>query len=1303
MAKIKLDLTQFKASGVYTLEFDASESIILNTQTVRLIVGFSRKGPFNSPVYLPDVKTARRIFGEIDPFLESRGSFFHRSLFTCLEIGPIFGLNLLPLNNQPISQGGDAVEYKSFSLDTAESNGVVTKGLYSNFYNTQRFWYPDESNMIAIANANALNTGKLLHIVNLSQGPISIIIKKTTVNGFDITARDWYGQSGETKPEYIEDFDYIADYFVEVILVQGIWTNYKKLSTDPVFSKYFNDRGIIKSQLNAFLSAEEVTTVSRFSGCLIPDFVDGNGVTHSLDVIVNNSVATTGVFLSINKEALADYETSTSKYDVVGHHLADPAYTIDYLNMLSYRTNVKEEFQYTEKSGPFDTTVYDAETAGDFYTESYKGKGILGAFKNVLVLKRPLSSSVAKYAEYQYIVSNLTVGGSLIEMDSGNFAKVESKQETLDTVGDTVLKITLSHPNKADELTMTPVTVLGASFTTTQSVALTSSSATFTPASTSQLRVNQPLTGVGIPADTYILSIASGVVTMSANASASGTVTVTFLASVTISGDATAIIADGDEVLIKNKIDTTTFYLDVSADPILNASTNTIIPVTNSVSLQDMSLNPSYYTVTYGAEEFPDLSTDQITIAYTPDLITFNTATTVNRFICYQYSQVYKDYDLGFLVDGDKYYYTTSLFYYLKYIKTTDADGVPVLEIRAYEDSTLSTVITESTEYIEVNAALTGHAPDLAYVVGTTYWALSAPGDGTDLVAATKVAELEYMGASTTTTTNEIFKVIGYYTATGTGGAIIAAPTVVIANVFDGSTVITTDASGEPSLALNLQGAVTGTYTQIGPFIDILNYEKAGALNTGGDFYIYPLADSFSEDVEVQTWNGAKSEVDINVEDATGLEVGQYLVSYTTDEEGADVYRLTKIIRKRKIFDELTSLFRYRYTVNQPLLINNEFAAGTKSVTRYKNIDDFATTYDFTGLSGFKLTSYHLPGDKTNKQSQMEKIYEVLENTNLFEALTSRDVIQFRYIVDTFDGGLQPNNYPKNILAKLAKERLKCLALLNPPSAKQFEASTDPRFTDEPDPVGGNPRPLLNTSYIATGGNQTLGPSFSYSLPDELNGAKHAAFFFPYLVLRDGTKNLTIPPAAHVSNNFVLKFINGFPYSIVAGPRRGILSDSRLVGPELDLSDRDREAIEPFGLNPIVKRARLGTMIYGNQTAYQKVPSALNNVHVRDLLITIEEGVEDILARYIFEFNDATTRLEIKSIVDTFLDGVRSAGGIYNFFSQMDETNNPPELIDQNKAIIDIAVEPARGIQVAISRITVTKTGGANASAFQFV
>ena len=1568
MAKIKLDLTQFKASGVYTLEFDASESIILNTQTVRLVVGFSRKGPFNSPVYLPDTKTARRIFGEIDPFLESRGSFFHRSLFTCLEIGPIFGLNLLPLNNQPITQGGDAVEYKSYSVDTAESNGVTTKALYSGFYNTQRFWYPDETNLVAIANSNAINTGKLFHVVNLSQSPVSVIIRKTRVNGFDITARDWYGQSGEDMPAYVEDFDYIADYFVEVIIVGGKWTDYKKLSTDPVYSKFFNDKGILKGQLNAFLSSEEINTVARFTGCLLPDFVDGNGVNHSLDIVVNNSVATTGVFVAFNKEALADYETSTSKYDVIGHNLAkaafdgNPSTNLSYLDMLSYKTNVKEEFEYeeeyagtiisTEVPHTFELQLNDALTAGtrywglstsadgtdltggsyvaelvflrnsripgrrvfkliatytadgsgaditaddnvligdvfngsssvltitdaggpsvdptdeiasitelptyvfsdnsisttktyefdyqEIYTDSYKSKGSFGAFKNILVINKPLETDVAKYNNYTFIKNNLVVQGSLILLESGKWGKVESKNETLDSVGNTILKITYSHPDKDQELTMTPKTILGGSFTTTESVVLTTSpsSSTFTLASGNQavttgsttglvagmyvtgtgipsgariqsitsptafrlnveatatganslsfsnktffsttpgqLRINQPVSGTGIAAEAYITEISptinisctttsgntsvtatstanliagmyvtgtgiesgtkiasitngttfvlsqeatatgtntlkfTGMVTISSAITASGTVTLTYESSVVLSGNEFEVVVDGavgnpdadfaigttywgmsapgngtnlatgaavikmtyvgksanedkrvfnitgrftatgtgagltsdstitiedvfdgdavittntssaptlalnhqvsvkgsanytilngDELLIKNKIDTTTFYVNVNASPFLNADGNTIIPVDNILSLQDLSLNPSYYTATYGAVEYPRIvnqiaTSEYVTFAFTPAIFFFddNDADTVNKFIAYPYSQIYKDFESGFLADGDKYYYTADDYFFLKYTKTTDEDGIPIIQIRAYEDAAFNTVVTDTST-----------------------------------------------------------------------------------NTFE----------------------------------DTTNYQKGGSLNTGGIINIYPYADSFSDTYVVQSWNSTKSEIDVNVADATGLDVGQYLVSYTTDENGEDVWRLTKIIKKRKIFDEATSIFRFRYTVNQPIYIENEFGAGDKTVTRYKAIDDFATTYDFTALSGFKLNSFHLPGDRTNKQSQMEKIYEVLKTTNLFEALKSRDVIQFRYIVDTFDGGLQPNAYPKSILAELAKERLKSLALLNPPSAKQFEASTDPRFTDEPDPAGGNPRPLLNTAYIASGGNQTLGPSFSFTLPDEQNGAKHAAFFFPYIILRDGTKNITIPPAAHVSNNFVLKFINGFPYSIVAGPRRGVLSDSRLVGPEIDLSDLDRELLEPFGLNPIVKRQRIGTMIYGNQTAYQKVPSALNNVHVRDLLITIEEGVEDILSRYIFELNDATTRLEIKSIVDTFLDGVRSAGGIYNFFTQMDDTNNPPEIIDQNKAIIDIAVEPARGIQIAISRITVTKTGGANASAFQFV
>lgn len=275
MAKITLDLNQFKASGVYTVEFDASERVILSTETIRLVVGFSRKGPFNAPVFLRDLKTSRKVFGEIDTFLEKRGSYFHRAIETCLQTGPIFALNLLPLNNVPLSEGGDAVQYRSFAVDFDEENGPVSRDLLASFYNKERFWFADKENFIALADNNPLNKGRLLHLANLSQTPMSFIVRKPNpkVNGYAVTAREWYG-SGNV-PEFVYEFDYIEDYFVEIIAVEGNWTDYKTLSEDPVFSKYFDKRGFKVDKLNEFLALEETTTVANFVGSIIPDFVMG--------------------------------------------------------------------------------------------------------------------------------------------------------------------------------------------------------------------------------------------------------------------------------------------------------------------------------------------------------------------------------------------------------------------------------------------------------------------------------------------------------------------------------------------------------------------------------------------------------------------------------------------------------------------------------------------------------------------------------------------------------------------------------------------------------------------------------------------------------------------------------------------------------------------------------------------------------------------------------------------------------------------------------------------------------------------
>ena len=149
--KIKIDYSQFRASGVYTLEFDSSASVILTSTTIRLVVGFSNKGPFNTPVYIPDASTMISIFGDIDRSLENRGSFFQRSILTCLNAGPVFALNLLKLNDDLDSATPDVVDYRSYSVDTEQFNGILTDSTPRTFFTSILSILTTSSNFISLS------------------------------------------------------------------------------------------------------------------------------------------------------------------------------------------------------------------------------------------------------------------------------------------------------------------------------------------------------------------------------------------------------------------------------------------------------------------------------------------------------------------------------------------------------------------------------------------------------------------------------------------------------------------------------------------------------------------------------------------------------------------------------------------------------------------------------------------------------------------------------------------------------------------------------------------------------------------------------------------------------------------------------------------------------------------------------------------------------------------------------------------------------------------------------------------------
>ena len=101
-------IASIKAAGTYRFEFDKSQVVGVPANQVRLMVGFSKKGPFNTPVFVPDSSFFKQVFGDIDRNLEKKDSFFHRSCLSALERGPILALNLLSLDSD------DEVQYRKF-------------------------------------------------------------------------------------------------------------------------------------------------------------------------------------------------------------------------------------------------------------------------------------------------------------------------------------------------------------------------------------------------------------------------------------------------------------------------------------------------------------------------------------------------------------------------------------------------------------------------------------------------------------------------------------------------------------------------------------------------------------------------------------------------------------------------------------------------------------------------------------------------------------------------------------------------------------------------------------------------------------------------------------------------------------------------------------------------------------------------------------------------------------------------------------------------------------------------------------
>ena len=369
MSELKINLSDYKASGVYFVEVD--NSVITRrsyNSASRLAVGFSTTGPFNRPVYLSGPADVTQLFGGIDRKLERRGCFTNRNIRTMVAKTPIFAINLMPIDTKDSETNSDTVGYATLSMCANHKNFADHKTLYAYMYDRSRFWIADENAFVKnvfLTSANeeqrdSSTDGEAIMdyaqaapfgIGNCGTKDISLIIRKAEgLTGYNVTFTEWYGNAESIPYKWVNPNDYVSDYFVQVIAVAGKWDKslYEAYSTDIMWSNYFTKDGLMKNKLGKFLRLDSVNVIGNWTGCILPNFIDNQGNDKSIDYLINKSCNVTGLLWGVNSNALDSLCLSNREIDDEGKviEVEDYKFFIDNDGDGAYAENFDAESYY---------------------------------------------------------------------------------------------------------------------------------------------------------------------------------------------------------------------------------------------------------------------------------------------------------------------------------------------------------------------------------------------------------------------------------------------------------------------------------------------------------------------------------------------------------------------------------------------------------------------------------------------------------------------------------------------------------------------------------------------------------------------------------------------------------------------------------------------------------------------------------------------------------------------------------------------------------------------------------------------
>ena len=87
-------------------------------------------------------------------------------------------------------------------------------------------------------------------------------------------------------------------------------------------------------------------------------------------------------------------------------------------------------------------------------------------------------------------------------------------------------------------------------------------------------------------------------------------------------------------------------------------------------------------------------------------------------------------------------------------------------------------------------------------------------------------------------------------------------------------------------------------------------------------------------------------------------------------------------------------------------------------------------------------------------------------------------------------------------------------------------------------------------------------------------------------------------------------------------------------------------------INPVITQPGLGTLLFGDKTAFGYA-SAFDRINVRRLFLTVEQALEKAAQKPTLELNDEINSCKLCNIVEPYLRDVQAKSGLYGLPSNL--------------------------------------------------